>query len=57
MIDYMSIIASCEGLLVCPEGAATAVGAKILLENRILSDDDTILLLNTATGMKYLDLL
>ena len=57
MVDYMRVIASREGLLVCPEGAATAIGARKLLEDGALSPDETILLLNTATGMKYLDLL
>ena len=46
-----------EGILMCPEGAATAAAAAQLLLEGTLSRDDKILLLNTGSGLKYLDLL
>ena len=55
-IDYMKIVASTEGVFVCPEGAATAAGVKKLLADGSLSQDESILLLNTGSGLKYLEL-
>ena len=42
-----------DGLLLCPEGAATAAACKVALERSLISMDDTIVLFNTATGLKY----
>ena len=42
-----------DGLLLCPEGAATAAACKVALERSLISVDDTIVLFNTATGLKY----
>ena len=57
ILRYMRSIATLEGVLACPEGAATAAGAARLLEEGTLSPDETVLLLNTASGLKYMDLL
>lgn len=46
-----------EGILACPEGAATIAALPKLLERGILRREDTIVLFNTASGMKYLDVL
>jgi len=54
---YMSLVASLEGIFVCPEGAATAVAMNKLLVAGDLSPDDNILLLNTGSGLKYLDVM
>ena len=50
------LIAELEGMFICPEGGATIKGLKILLDNGQLSTEDNILLLNTGTGLKYLDI-
>ena len=42
-----------DGLLLCPEGAATAAACKVALERGLISVDDTVVLFNTATGLKY----
>ena len=42
-----------EGLLMCPEGAATAAACKVALERGLIGLDDTVVLFNTATGLKY----
>jgi len=54
---YMSLVASLEGMFICPEGAATAVALNKLLVAGDLSPDENILLLNTGSGLKYLDVM
>ena len=44
-----------EGLFVAPEGAATLAALKALIRERWVSRDERILLLNTGSGLKYLD--
>ena len=46
-------IAKQEGLLLCPEGAATAAAYKRALAEGRISVDDTAVLFNCATGLKY----
>ncbi len=46
-------IAALDGLLLCPEGAATAVAYQQSLEEGRVSRDETALLWNCATGLKY----
>ncbi len=48
-------IARQEGLFVAPEGAATLAALKELLAQKWLAPDERILLLNTGSGLKYLD--
>jgi threonine synthase len=57
MVDAMYEIATAEGIIACPEGAATLVGLKRLLNEGFLGADETIVLLNTGSGYKYLDLI
>ena len=47
---YLS--ASMEGIVVGPEGGATAAAARKLIASGILSPDDHVLLLNTGSGLK-----
>ncbi|MEC9308831.1 MAG: threonine synthase [Chloroflexota bacterium] len=49
MIDAMYELATTEGIIACPEGAATLVGLKHLLEDGFLKRDETIVLLNTGS--------
>jgi threonine synthase len=46
-------IARKEGVLLCPEGAATYVGWKQALEDKLISKNDRCVLFNCATGLKY----
>jgi threonine synthase len=48
-------IATREGLFVAPEGAATLAALKELLHQNWVQPDERILLLNTGSGLKYLD--
>ena len=57
MVDAMYEIASAEGVIACPEGSATLVGLKRLLDSGDLGKDETTVLLNTGSGYKYLDLI
>ncbi|MHB8573700.1 MAG: threonine synthase [Dehalococcoidia bacterium] len=50
-------LASLEGTLICPEGAATLVAAIKMRESGAISRDERVLLLNTGTGLKYPDVL
>ena len=54
--DYMSKVARLEGMFICPEGAATAAALEKLLAADQLGADQRILLLNTGSGLKYLEL-
>lgn len=57
MVEAMYELASSEGIIACPEGAATLAGLKHLVNQGFLGADDTIVLLNTGSGYKYLDLI
>ena len=50
-------IATAEGIFPCPEGAATLAGLKMLLHQGAVARDETIVLVNTGSGLKYLDVL
>jgi threonine synthase len=46
-------IASREGVLVCPEGAATVAAIRVLRERGDVSENDVVIALNTGAGIKY----
>ena len=46
-----------EGIFAAPEGAACLVAYRKLLANRFFKPEDTVVLFNTGTGLKYLDVL
>jgi threonine synthase len=48
-------IAQTEGIFAAPEGAATLAGLMQLLEQGWIDADERVVLLNTASGLKYLD--
>ena len=57
MVDAMREMATFEGIIACPEGAATLVGLRHLLNQGFLGPEDTVVLLNTGSGYKYLHLI
>ena len=57
MVDAMYRLAAAEGIIACPEGAATLVGLERLLADGSIRGDEEVVLLNTGSGYKYLDLL
>ena len=46
-------LASLEGVLAAPEGAATVVAARILARSGWIKQQETVVLFNTGTGYKY----
>jgi threonine synthase len=55
--DALGTLASAEGIIFCPEGAATYAGARKLLDRGDIRPDERVLLLNTGSGLKYPELL
>ena len=53
IINIRNMICKEDGLLLCPEGAATAAGYQIALEKKIINEDEKALLFNCASGLKY----
>jgi len=50
-------VAQLEGLLLCPEGAATVAALQHLKDDGLVSLNSTILVLNTGSGLKYSEVL
>jgi threonine synthase len=50
-------LAEAEGILTCPEGAATLATLPVLFDRGVLKRDEPIVLFNTGSGLKYLDVL
>ncbi len=48
-------VARCEGILICPEGAACVTAVRQLREAGWLGEADEVVVLNTGTGLKYPD--
>jgi len=53
IINIRDMISKEDGLLLCPEGAATAAGYQIALEKKIINEDEKVVLFNCASGLKY----
>jgi threonine synthase len=49
--------AKVEGIFAAPEGAASLVAYQKLLATEFFTADDTVVLFNTGSGLKYLDVL
>jgi threonine synthase len=57
MLVALRQLAATEGILACPEGAATLAALPALFKRGVLRRDQTIVLFNTGSGLKYLDVL
>jgi threonine synthase len=55
IVTAVKEIAAAEGLLISPEGAATWKALQYLLRDSIIQPAETVLLLNTGSGYKYMD--
>jgi threonine synthase len=53
IIQSRSQLAQKEGINACPEGAATLAALKILLKQGNIEPKETVILFNTASGLKY----
>lgn len=47
-------LAQKEGLFACPEGAATLAALDKMIKEKVVHPDETIVLFNTASGLKYI---
>jgi threonine synthase len=57
VLDATRHWAKTEGIFVAPEGAACLVAYRKLLASKFFRPEDTVVLFNTGSGMKYLDVL
>ena len=55
IMDAVREWASKEGVFAAPEGAASLAAYQILLERQFLKPSDTVVLFNTGSGLKYID--
>jgi threonine synthase len=46
-----------EGIFFCPEGAACVAALRHLVDNKWIQPADEVLIFNTASGLKYLDVI
>ncbi len=53
IISTMKKMAEVEGIMLCPEGSATAVALEKLVSDGIIKRDDIVVIFNTASGLKY----
>jgi threonine synthase len=53
MRDMMRLVGSMEGMLVCPEGAAAVAAAAKLRRSGWVRDDESVVVFNTGSGLKY----
>ena len=55
MIQSVTEICAAEGVFSCPEGAACHAALKNLLKSGWIKTEETIVLFNTGSGLKYFD--
>jgi threonine synthase len=57
MLAEIPRVGKAEGIFFCPEGAACVAALRRLVENGWIQPADEVLIFNTASGLKYLDVL
>src|ERR1035437_9591707 len=57
ILDATRHWAKVEGIFAAPEGAASLVAYRKLRANGFFKPEDTVVLFNTGSGLKYLDVL
>ena len=57
IFDAVKEWASKEGVFAAPEGAASLAAYKILVQQKFLSANDRVVLFNTGSGLKYIDVI
>ncbi len=53
----MESAARLEGVILCPEGAAALAAVKPLFENKFINENESVLVFNTGSGLKYIEVL
>ncbi len=54
ILEAQREMAHAEGILACPEGAATLAGLHHLVRSSWIKSGETVVLFNTGTGLKYI---
>jgi threonine synthase len=57
MLAEIPRVGKAEGVFFCPEGAACVAAVRRLLKTRWIKPDDEVVIFNTASGLKYLDVI
>jgi threonine synthase len=57
MLAEIPRVGRAEGIFFCPEGAACVAALRCLAQNGWIKPNDEIVIFNTASGLKYLDVL
>jgi len=57
MLAEIPRVGKAEGIFFCPEGAACVAALRRLVENSWIQPNDEVLIFNTASGLKYIDLI
>jgi threonine synthase len=57
MLAEIPRVGKAEGIFFCPEGAACVAALRRLVENRWIKSDDEVVIFDTASGLKYLDVI
>jgi threonine synthase len=57
MLTEISRVGKAEGIFSRPEGAACVAALRRLVENRWIQSDDEVVIFNTTSGLKYLDVI
>jgi threonine synthase len=57
MLAEIPRIGKAEGIFFCPEGAACVAALRWLVKSGWIRRDDEVLIFNTASGLKYLDVI
>ncbi|MDQ3465217.1 MAG: threonine synthase, partial [Actinomycetota bacterium] len=55
LLADVALVGRLEGLLLCPEGAATVTATRSLVESGWIGPDEEVVLLNTGSGLIYPD--
>jgi threonine synthase len=57
IVDAMKLCGRTEGIFLCPEGAACVPALRTLIRDGWIGEHERVVLFNTGTGLKYLELL
>ncbi|MFZ2095486.1 MAG: threonine synthase [Anaerolineales bacterium] len=55
ILDAQKRLAQKEGIFSCPEGAATLAALEKLVRQRVIDTEETVILFNTGSGLKYIN--
>jgi threonine synthase len=57
IMEFQKNLAALEGIFAAPEGAATLAALKELVAQKWIEPDERVVIFNTGSGLKYLDLI